>query len=166
MTTPDEPKMVRESDLLAVKVGLTKELDGLKSQLESALQKADTHYQELLGERASKEAVQTQLGELQGIHTQLEETKTQLEALKSKSVQDSERLLTLHRQMLVTTYGIGKELVEGKSQQELASLEEALKIVGPRKGSGIDTGASSGGTAIPLTPRDKITAGLAKKFNI
>lgn len=157
-------KMIPESDLLAVKKGLTADLEKKDSDLQEALKKADENYQTLLNERASTEAVKTELEGLRQGKTKADELQTQLDALKQQGEQASNRVLELHRRLLVQEFGISKEVVDGKDQHGLTSLEEALRIVGPKRGSGIDRGSNLGSTDDGLSSREKIAQGLAKKF--
>ena len=164
-TTSDSPKLVPESDLLAVKKGSEEKISKLTADIAEASRKSDEHYQNLLNERASAEAVKLELEQLKATSKDVAEIQAKLDALRNQSVQDSTRSLELHRQLLVLKYSIGKELVDGKTQQQLDSLEEALKIIGPvKKSSGIDHGGNTGVTSGSLSSREKIAAGLAQKF--
>ena len=154
-------KLVPESDLLAIKKGLGEQLDRAKAELEATKKAADDHYQNLLTERASKEEIQKSLQTAQEAAKSLEQLKAELEAAKKGSEQSTKALLDFRRQYLINLYNVPKDAVEGKGQQELDSLEQALKIVGAKRGSGIDTGAG-GGAKAPTTAREKITAGLEK----
>lgn len=157
----DGQKMVPESDLLAIKKGLGEQLDRAKAELEATKKSADGHYQNLLTERASKEEIQKSLQSAQEATKSLEQLKAELEAAKKGSEQSTKSLLDFKRQYLIDIYNVPKDAVEGKGQQELESLEQALKIVGAKRGSGIDTG-TGGGSKSPATAREKITAGLEK----
>jgi len=161
-TTPTE-KMVKESDLLAVKKGLEKQIGDLKTELETKSRLADENYQSLLGERASKEAAEKQLQELQEKAKNLEELEKNLKTSEETREQQSKTMLDQRKQIMTKTYNISLDALEGKSWQELDYMETALKEVGQLRPSGIDGAGGGGGSAAELTAREKMLAGLEER---
>ena len=152
------PKMVPENNLMAVKANLTR----VEANLAEVLQKADSHYQSLLTEKASREAAEGKLVGFQSQLTELEDLKTQLTAAVASREQLESRLLDLRVKSLATEYDVAVDTLKGKKPEELDALEQALKLVGPKRGSGIDRGGG-GGSQQAMSARDKILAGLEER---
>jgi len=131
---PDsQPKMVPESDLIAAKAGLQKDIDTSRAELR-------TLREQLGRETASKTELEAKLTEqttLQEKLTQLEkdhaESKTALEAAQK-------RLLDSKIQSLVAK-GLKKESVEKRTEAELDAMLEALTLVPSRQ---YDNGGGKG----------------------
>ena len=154
----DNRKMVPESDLLAVK----SKSEGLTTELAASKKNQDDTYQLLLGERASKEALTLQVGNLQTSSSDFERIKGELDVSRKTGEELTSKLLDSHRQRLATEYNISVEVLAGKTQQELDTAEEVLKVNGTRRGSGIDNGGG-GGASAPKTSFDKMKSGLAAR---
>ena len=152
-------KMVPESDLIAVKKSLEDKVGKLETTVAEAQRIASEHYQNLVSERASGEAARTQLQTLQESVQVLEDLKTQLAASRQAGEDAVKRLLDLRKDTIMTSYNVPKTVLDGKNQHELDVLEEALKLSGAKKGSGIDTGGGVGASSTK-TSRDKILSGL------
>ena len=161
-TSNDSRKMVPESDLIAMKKGLEGEVATLKQQMEEAKKTADTHYQTILSERASREAAERKVQEIQPTASQLESTRAELATAKTSSEQLSKQLLDLHRNRLEEVYKVPKTSLEGKTTRELEIMEEALKLTGARGATGIITGGNSSST-VQKSAREKIQSGLAAR---
>lgn len=157
------PKMVPESDLLAVKKGLEKQLadntEAAKGILVEAKTKADTNYQDMLRERASREELEGKLTGLTTKTTELEE--------KLKNAGDSSELVTklqndllgLKKERLMTEYKLTAEELEGKSIQEIDLLSEAMKLAKAKTTSNYDLGGGQGAGA-PLTGNEGLRAAI------
>lgn len=158
----DGNQTVPLKDLMAVKTAkeaLEQQIGVVQGQLNELKLTSDSHYQNMLNERASREASETKLKQLQDQATRVQELESSLNAANLRSGEMSQTLLGLKKDLLVRTYSVSPAVLEGKDEAGLKALEEALKLVGTQRASGIDQGGGGGGST-PLTPREKITAGL------
>jgi len=153
-----EPKLVPESDLMALKAKLEKETGELQSQLEQAKNLADTHYANLLKEQAQAEAIRAELSEAKKELEELRGLKSLKEQAEAKVAELENKLLDVERQRLIQVYKLPEEKLQGKTLAELKAIEEAIQLVGMRTSSRYATGV--GGEAAPLSAFDKIKQGL------
>lgn len=161
----DQTKMVPQRDLIAVKEGLNKQMTELKAELENTKKTADDHYQDLLNERASKEAATRLLEEIQAKVARVQELETQLSGEVETRKRLESTVLDAKRNQLLAEYNIPKEVVAGKGAAELELLEQSLRLIGDRKriGSGVDHGTGGTGSS-QKTSREKVLSGLEKHF--
>ena len=167
MADSDDEKMVPEKDLLALKHGLTKQVEELTTQLTAAKAETDSKHQELLRVTASKQDVESKLAIAQGLTTEVDSLKTQLtEATTSRDGAQS-ALTGLRRMAAATTLGVEAKTLEGKTDDQLDSMLEGAKLVGTGTGGDghvssrqVAGGGTGGKTFSDLTPREKIKAGL------
>lgn len=150
--TTDDRKMVPESDLIAVKRGLEKQVEDVKSasaQVISDLKStADKHYQSLLQEQTAKTAVEEELKKASAKVADVEKLQTDLTNATTSREQLGTELLGLKRSNLSLQYGVTDVQLEGKSLEQLSTLEDALKLVGPSKGTrNYDVSGGGGGSA-------------------
>jgi hypothetical protein len=142
-TPSNNVKMIPESDLLAVKTGLTKQLDDLKAahatELSNLKQTADTNYQSMLGERARREELEKQLSDGKATLETLEALKKDVEN-KDTTIKSLTGRITTDLVGALVSGGFKKEELEGKSLQELDNLHSAMRVVKER---------STGGYAVP-----------------
>ena len=157
---------VPESDLLAVKTGAESRIEELTTKHATELTESrrigDENYQKNLASEAKLSELEKQLAsvpkpeDLDAIKKQLEDATKNGEGLKNQ-------LLTVKRQTLATTFGIDPKSLEGKSLQDLDSLEEAAKLVkGTKRGAGYDVGGAGGATQ-GKSMRDVIDEAKARK---
>ena len=154
-----QPKLVPESDLLAVKARLKQETEHLKTQLDEASQKADTHYSSLLAEKAAKEKVAAELEELKKEVEQLRPLTAEKEKAVERIKELENLLLDVKMKGLMHVYKIPAEKLSGKTLAELNAIEEALKLVGREAGRFDVTGAGAGAEA-KLSAMEKLKAGF------
>lgn len=154
-----QPKLVPESDLLAVKAAAKKEADVLLAQLNEAKLKADEYYNSLLSEQAAKQALAAELEELK---KEVEQLRPLSEAKKQAEKRISELetlLLDATKQRIIQVYKVPEDKLQGKTLAELNAIEEALKLVG-REAGRFDTTGAGIGVGAELSPREKIKQGL------
>lgn len=153
LTMPDGKRFVLENDLLAVKKSLGKQVEDMQEASRLAIQaekeKADKHYQDLLTERTAKEQLESQVKELEPFKTKTTELETQVKEATDSRGQLQDKMLGLKKDYIKTIYKIQDEsTLEGKTMEQLDTLEEALKLVGPRGGSkNFDGGGGEGGSS-------------------
>lgn len=150
-------KMVPESDLIAVKRSLEKQVEDVKSasaQVISDLKvTADKHYQSLLQEQTAKTAVEEELKGASAKIVDIEKLQTDLANATTSREQSETKLLDLKKANLALQYGVTEAQLEGKNLEQLSSLDEALKLVGPSKGTrnyDISGGGSSAADGTPF----------------
>lgn len=126
----DNRKMVPESDLIAAKKGLEKERDDWKSKAETAVKKADDNYQSFIKESTLRESIEKQLTEATTFKEKADGLEKELTGLKEGQVKVGEKLLTRTKGHITALYGVGEGKLDGKTVEQLETLEEALKMVG------------------------------------
>jgi len=152
-------KLVPESDLLAVKAGLSKEIEELKSQLNDEKQKADTHYSNLLAERAAKDKLAAELEELRKEVEQLRPLSSAKEQAEKRISELETQLLDVQRKRINQVYRVPEDKLQNKTLAELNAIEEALKLVG-REASRFDVTGAGVGAEGKLSPQDKLRLGF------
>lgn len=158
--TDQTPKMVPESDLLAVKARLDKETTEWSEKLASALQSADSHHSKLLAEQAAKEKLAAELEELKSEAEKLRGLSPLKEQLEKELAEVHKQLLGASLKRIAQVYKVPEDKLLGKTLAELNLMEETLKLVGRDTGR-FDTGATATGVgAAPLTAREKLQAGF------
>lgn len=164
-TPTTTPKMVPESDLIAVKKGLEKELtearaEGEKSTTELNTQLADVR-QQLLQEQAAKEQLDTQLKSSIS-KDDMGKVVAAKEAAEKRSEELETKLLDLRKQSLVATYKVPMETLKDKTNEQLDFMEIALKAAGGGSAAkSFDLGGGAGGV-VPTTPLDRAKATIAE----
>jgi hypothetical protein len=146
--TQTGPKMVPESDLLAVKVGLTKQIDDVKEASANAINEAktvaDTHYQNLLREKTAREQLENQVKELTPHKERADKLQADVTAISDANKGMETKLRELRIDLISTRYGVAPDSIKEKTLAELTTLEEALKITGGGGKRTYDTGVGSG----------------------
>ena len=147
----DGKKWVPESDLLAVKKGLGEQLESAKSVSSQAITDlkttSDQHYQASLAEKTAKEAVEAKLIEANAKVEDIEKLRTGLANATTSREQLEPKLLDLKKANLGLQYGVTEAQLDGKNLEQLNTLEEALKLVGPSKARNYDISGGGGGSA-------------------
>jgi len=160
----DGKKMVPESDLIATKKGLEKQLETAQANHTQAI---DAKMLELSGEQQKaadlnaqlQEAIKNAPGEgatseeVARIKTELTEANNLVETLKA----DAGKALELRRALMALQYNVSVESLADKDMQALDSFEEALKVVTTSRGRGPGNYAVGGGgtEAAPMTDLDR-----------
>ena len=169
------PKMVPESDLMAIKANLTQTVTDLTTA-RGEIQTQKTENERLTGLASTHQADATtakaRVAELTPLETQIADSVTKLGAEKARAdaaesaLSESQKgLLDLRKRNLTEKYGVETEKLEGKTLSELATYEEALALV-PANGSGrarFDGGGGGGGGGEKLSARQQLAQGLADK---
>jgi hypothetical protein len=142
-------KMVPESDLVTIKKSLTKDLENLKAESAAAVSEAkleaDKHYKGLLVERTAKEQLETQLKEVSEYKPKYEEAVAKVTQYEKDLPLWADRALQMQKDLVALKYGVAVDLMEGKTVQDLDTLDEALKIAGKGKAGRVyDTGSGTG----------------------
>lgn len=145
-------KMVPESDLIAVKKGLEKLLDDLRlssaAELTESKRQSDAHYQSMLREQGSREELEKKVLELSSRVTASEDAEKKIKEATDSRDYLANQMVDLKKAALTHTYPtVTMESLEGKSYQELNTLEEALKLVGGRPAASNYDAAGSGGSS-------------------
>lgn len=165
------PKMVPESDLLAVKERSSK-FEARVKELESEL---STHQTEASSWQKQYQDAEAQLSTLKEQAESVKTVQSELDALKTKSEGDSKSLeesnktiLDLTRNLVAARYpDLDQAKYKDMSQSELDSLLKALEIVNPAQGSShrFDSGDGSGsnGAKSALEIAQQELAGLRPK---
>ncbi len=167
----DGKKYVRESDLIAAKESLTKQLESAqaihneaidKLRLEVSAQQTEVAKANAALEEAKKarSAGDISVEELSKVKKEAEEAKTSLATVKAAG-------LDYRRKFLMVTYGISansdvaKKLME-KDAVQLDSFEEALKALSTgRGGPGNYAVGMGGGDTAPATAMDRARSIIA-----
>jgi len=151
--TSGEPKMVPESDLIAAKKGLEKQLEEVQSASSKTITdlrtEKDKNYQDLLIERTAKEQLESKVKELEPFKTQAADLLNLFNTGVTNYNSLEEKMLTLRKDLITTKYGVGSDKLEGKKLADLDNLEDALKVAGVAAGGGrnYDMGGGTGGSA-------------------
>jgi len=145
------PKMVPESDLVAVKKGAEKKEAELLSQIAEANRIKDEKHNLYLQTLAAKEQLEEQAKEGATLKDKVAELEGTLNATESSRKQLEEELLGIKRTSLAKSYNVSEESLKDKSASELKNLEDALSLVGNsnKKPANFDQGP--GGISPPST---------------
>jgi len=149
-TTTTAPKMVLESDLLAVKHSAKQEKDGLQARITELEAQANTiaeTHTKLLQAEAEKSQLLEQLKVVEPNAARADDLATELTATKEAVGNLTTRLLGLKRENMAIAYGVDIKTFENKTEEQLSALEEALKVIGRKPN--IDLGG--GGASTPPT---------------
>lgn len=162
-------KMVKESDLMAAKQSLEGKLE---TQQQTHNQAVDALNLKLSAEQQNVAKLNAELEQARNASGQgATDNVARITQERDEALSKVENLTTqvgksleLKRALMVAQFpGLDATKLEGKTMQELDSLEEALKTVATNKGGGLGayaTGASLG-SAQPLSDYDRRKAALA-----
>jgi len=158
-STPSTSKMVKESDLMAVKSQnkeANEKVTNLTFDLSTSNDKVTKLEAEILGltEKVTNAASSEDV----------EKLKSELAASTESRERLEKQLLDNRVNSLVTTHKIDKAKLEGKSSDQLDLLEEVLKGTS-ESSKGFDLSGGGGGTIRPEKPRDRILAALNAENN-
>jgi len=157
-------KFVKESDLGAVK-GALKDKDGEVSKLQASLATANTKYdeshQEVLKERAAREAVEKDAQESATFKTRVGELETELAGHKESSGKLTEKLTEQTRSRLVDGFKIDAEKIKDMALEDLEKTEANLLLVGAKPAPANFDGKAGGGTITPSDLQGKGPLALA-----
>ncbi len=151
-TTTDTPKMVPESDLLAVKAA--------KEGLQTKLTEATTTLSEATNKLSVVEARESELKDKLTLTTadaeELKRVKPELETAQTAVKNLTGKVLDGRRKLIAGSFGIPIASLEEKTLEQLDNYEEALKAVSAQKGTGnYAIGAGGGSTAKVETPLER-----------
>jgi vacuolar-type H+-ATPase subunit I/STV1 len=151
------PKMVPESDLLAVKSS--------KESLEQRLKETESSWKQKHSEMADKfTAAEARARDLEEKYNQsiataeeLKSAREQLEAAQTAAKDSGNRALGYRRKLLSQTFGISEDAIAEKDMVQLDSFEEALVAVKGSQGAGNFAVGSdgAGGSARDETPLER-----------
>jgi predicted RNase H-like nuclease (RuvC/YqgF family) len=158
-------KFVPESDLIAAKKGLEGQISDIQTQLATARTDLDAKHQALLGETAAREKAEASVAESSRLGEKVKELEQKLREATTGRDQLLQQMVGLKRlQVAEMSKAIGTEIpaaeLEKKTEQQLDSLIEALKLVKPGAKPGFDGGAGGGGGEGITGGRALIKAGL------
>ena len=160
----DGRKLVLEADLMAVKNNAERQVadavEAAKSTITELKTKADTHYQDMLRERGSKEELGLKVTDLTTKVTELSD-KLKNAGDSSEALKNAQAaLLGLKKTRLTELYpGMLKpEELEGKTDKDIDTLEQALKLVKGKAQSNYDGAGGGGGS--PLTGKEALGAAI------
>ena len=142
----DAPKMVPESDLLAVKRGSEKAVTDAKAssaaEIARLTARIDTEHQTVVERQADIVRLEGQLEESSANKTKAEELTTSIATLTKERDKANTALLEVTKAKLASQFNVPIDSIKDKTQAELNTLEDALKLVGAKGkvNSGYDTG--------------------------
>jgi hypothetical protein len=173
-TVIDGVRFVPESDLLAAKKSLEGDLSKVKTEaktsLDEALAKADKHYNDLLSERNNTEKLNGQVKELSTHKSTLETVQKELDTLKPALETANTRFMDLYKMGLSREYGLDIKALEGKTEGELKTLDEAMKLRRPVRNTfngDVSGGAGAGTTSNPRQVElDELDEAVKKKTSV
>ena len=152
--TPPEGKMVPEKDLIAVKRGAEKARTDYEKVIADSKVAMETAAAEAHAVKLNQDA---EIERLKGTtndadNIKVSELQTKLDT-NAKDLADKEiKILEYKRKDLINIHKIPAESLEGKTSDQLDSMDEALQAIAKaRGGSKLDTGSGGGGQ--PLTGR-------------
>jgi len=144
----DAPKMVPESDLLAVKRGLEKAVTDAKAssaaEVAQLTARVDTEHQSVLERQADIERLEKQLTESSANATKAEGLEASLKVATVERDKANDALLDVTKAKLAAQFNVPVDSLKEKTQEQLNTLEDALKLVGAKGKvqSGYDAGPS------------------------
>ena len=158
----DGKKMVKESDLIAAKQGLEKQL---QTQQEAHTAAVDAVQLELSAARKDSASLSAKLKEAQAAPGQGAVSAEEIARIKQEKEDalakvagleaQANRSLELRRQLLIKQYpGVTEEQLKDKTMVQLDSMEEALKAVTSSRGGGVGSYAVGGGLGQPAPLSD------------
>jgi len=161
----DGKKVVHESDLMAAKESLTRQLNDAQTVHEAAIDSAKlglSQAQQQLAEANAKlkDAQASQPGDTPPTED-VSKLKQELDAAKGSAEQASAKALELLRANIVLASGgnVKPEQLKDKTVDQLESFVEALKVVVPNAGGpGPYAVGAGGGGVTPVTPMDRAKA--------
>lgn len=156
----DGKKFVAESDLIAAKESLEKQMRIAQTTHNNAVDAAKLETSEankqvaILNARIQENEQARQAGvvseeEATRVKQELETTKGSIETLTNNS-------LGYRRELMQMRYGISAETIVAKNHIELDSFEEAIKAVSTAKGGGVGPYALGGGGTGDAAPQTDI----------
>jgi len=157
----DGKKFVAESDLIAAKRSLEQKLEEQQTIHNEAIDKAKVELSEAQQAAAAANAKVQQLEQASTTGAVSDEdaarSKQEIEAAKSSAEQAAAKALELRRQNIILKSGgaVTAEQLEGKTEEQLDSFEEALKALAQSRGIGNYATGGTGGGAAPETPMDR-----------
>lgn len=161
-----KPKMVPESDLIAAKRGLEKQIDELKSthteESKGLKTQFDTEHSEHLKSQAEVERLNTQLQASSATADELSKSKDDLTKLQESYTKLQEAAKSNKVDLLVTKFGVDNEQIKEKTMDELGHLEEALTLVGAKPGQKTRFDTGSGGAGAATDPHALAAAEIAQ----
>lgn len=158
--TPPTPKMVPESDLMAVK----SQASEWKTKHDSLTTQYDAAFQELNQLKARHQQTSQELEAARSLQTRVTELEGKLAASETSRGDLEKRFLDTRRSSLVERFGLKPEdVVTYDTPEKLDLVEGALSKINPRAGNkpGYDLGGNGGGLDhSSLSAMDKIRQGL------
>lgn len=161
--TVDGKKVVHESDLIAAKRSLEQRLEEQQTVHSAAIDKANVALSESQQAVAAANAKVQTLEQASTTGAVSDEdaarSKQELEAAKSGAEQATAKALELRRQniLLKSAGAVTAEQLEGKTEEQLDSFEEALKALAQSRGIGNYATGGTGAGAAPQTPMERAT---------
>ena len=170
-----EPKMVPETNLIALKESHAKTVEDLKTTHATELSTAGTEHGEKSAAFESKaKTTEGELTRLRADNSRLEEAgkthastveerdglKTEITESKRTLATAEEGLRTNLADQLTAGYGIPESAVKDKTSTELKQVLEILKAAKKPNSNNYTSGGGSGGSESQQTGREKIVAGI------
>jgi len=165
---PDQPKLVPEKDLLALKAAkesLEQKLKETESTLTSTVEthrkSLDEVTNKLFAAEASVKKFEEQLSESAKSGKDYAEVKAKLEAAEKKAGELSIKTLEYRKKLIADTFKIPADSLKDKSLEQLDLYEEALKAVQAARGAGnYALPGAPGNGAAPMPARERIRTGF------
>ena len=145
-------KLVRESDLLAVKGGAGQKEAELYSKVAESNRQAEEFRQQLLKEQARQSEFELKLKELPSIQQKLTDATKLTETHVNRVKELESRVLDFTKNSLMQGYGVKPEALKDKTLDDISKMEQAFVSSGVPKrgvvtydtGTGGNTGNPSG----------------------
>lgn len=161
--TVDGKKVVHESDLIAAKRSLEQKLEEQQTIHNEAIDKSKVEISEAQQAVAAANAKVQTLEQASTTGAVSDEdaarSKQELDAAKGSAEQATAKALELRRQniLLKSAGAVTAEQLEGKTEEQLDSFEEALKALAQSRGIGNYATGGTGGGAAPQTEMERAT---------
>lgn len=159
--TVDGKKVVHESDLIAAKRSLEQKLEEQQTVHNDAIDKSKVEVSDAQQAVAAANAKVQQLEQASQSGAVSDEeaarSKQELDAAKGSAEQAIAKALELRRQNILLKSGgaVTAEQLEGKTELQLDSFEEALKALSQSRGIGNYATGGLGAGAAPETPMER-----------
>ena len=157
-------KMVPESDLIAIKKGLSTELKDAQKAFEeernTLTTKLDETNQNLLKATAKVETLEEKSKSNQSVDSEeLTKAKAEVKTATDRGEELATQALEYRRKLLVKSYDISEDAIKEKTFDQLGFLEEALELTKTSKSGAGNYAAGAGGGGSPAPESDMDRAG-------
>lgn len=149
-------RLVKESDLLAIKGGAEKKEGEFQTQLAESNRQRDEEHTNLLKAQAAQEQFEKDAIEGATFKTKVGELETQVTTLTDGNKKLEDELLGRVKTSLTSSFGVKEDILKDKDMTQLRTMEVALREAGvdtkTNKPANYDNGpGGTGGVTTPMT---------------